>query len=276
MRMNVCQKSHIGLVRKDNQDNMGWFSISGGELFVVADGMGGASGGRTAADIAINTIREFFEQKSGSVFDLLRISIEEANQRIYQKGNSGDPQFRKMGTTVAVLFIKNNTAYIAHVGDSRLYLYQNHNLMRLTKDHSHVQRLIDEGLIKEEDSKNHPYASMIYRSVGTKINVEVDVTPITIKIQPKDQFLICTDGLSGYVKDKEIEAIFSIAKSTDEICSKLVDSALQKGGEDNITVQVISFTETQERVSGKKNLPLMKVFLERYFRKEKHKKGWRT
>jgi protein phosphatase len=242
MKMKVCQKSDVGLVRKENQDNMAWFTPPQGELFIVADGMGGHAGGRTAADMAIQTIREVFENDlSSSIPNLIKSSVEEANSRIHQKASSGDFNFYKMGTTVVLLFIKDNFAYVAHVGDSRIYLYRDAQLKRLTKDHSQVQMMVDNGLISADEAFEHPHSNILYRSVGSKPKTDVDITPEPFAIYPGDKFLMCTDGLSGLARDPEIQAVFADTVLIDDLCNNLVDLALKKGGDDNVTVQIVSF-----------------------------------
>jgi protein phosphatase len=241
MKMNIAQKTDVGRQRKDNQDNMSWLSLGGGELFIVADGMGGEAGGRMAADMAIAAIKESFEKEGLPVIQLLKTSIEEANSRIHAKGTSGDLKFHRMGTTVVVLFIKDDKAYIAHIGDSRIYRYRMGTLERLTKDHSQVQQLVDMGIIKPEDTEDHPDANVITRSLGSKPVVEVDIRPEPETILPGDKFLLCTDGLSSLVSDREIQAILNQERPVNETCDLLIQTALNKGGHDNVTVQLISF-----------------------------------
>jgi len=267
-----AQNSDQGLERQDNQDAMAWFGSKDnieGELFILADGMGGEAGGRFAADMAISTIREFFVKSRGdSVSNVLKNSIEEANRRIYAKGTSGDLRYRKMGTTVAVLFIKNGNAYIAHDVDSRIYRYRKGNLERLTKDHSQVQQMVDGGLIKAEDADDHPDANIITRSLGAKPTIEVDIR-LSEKILPGDTFLLCSDGLCGLVKDPEIRAILAQKKAINEICDNLISAALSRGGHDNVTVQLIAFegedvSEEEYKREGReerKNLPLLFISL---------------
>jgi len=254
MKMNIAQKTDVGRQRQDNQDNMSWLSLGGGELFIVADGMGGEVGGRTAADMAIAAIKESFEKGGLPVIQLLKTSIEEANRRIHAKGTSGDLKFHKMGTTVVVLFIKDDKAYIAHIGDSRIYRYRMGRLERLTKDHSQVQQLVDMGIIKPEEAEDHPDANVITRSLGSKPVVEVDIRPEPETILPGDKFLLCTDGLSSLVADREIQAILAEERPVHETCDLLIQTALNKGGHDNVTVQLISFDgQSRQELPAKKS-----------------------
>ena len=241
MKMMIAQKTDVGLEREDNQDDMGWFSLPAGEVVVVADGMGGEAGGREAAKMAISAIRESFEKGGDSIPDLLKSSIIEANQRIHEKGTSGDPRYHKMGTTVVVLVVRNNKAYIAHVGDSRIYLYRDGELKRMTQDHSQVQQMVDDGIIAPSDAEGHPDANIIYRALGAEPEVEPEVRVEPVSVLPNDQFLLCTDGLCELVRDNEIEEIFGRGGSAENLCGNLVSAALRKGGHDNVTVQIVRF-----------------------------------
>lgn len=230
MKMKVGQAANVGMVRGENQDAMGWFTTSAGELFIVADGMGGEAGGKTAANMAVSTIREMFDKGGSSIPAMLKSSIEETNSRIHMKGTSGEPRFKKMGSTVVVLVVKDGNAYIAHEGDSRIYLFRNNNLQRLTKDHSQVQRMVDDGILNQEEAEDHPDANIITQCLGSKPTIKVDIRPQPIQIQPSDLFLLCTDGLCGPVKDQEIENILKEGNSVEKTCNKLVGTAIAEGG----------------------------------------------
>jgi PPM family protein phosphatase len=245
MKMMIAQKTDVGLERKDNQDDMGWFSFPVGEVFIVADGMGGEAGGREAARLAISTIKQCFEKGGDSVPDLLKSSITLANRRIHEKGTSGDLQYHKMGTTVVVLVVSHNQAYMAHVGDSRIYLYRNSKLKPMTKDHSRIQQMVDDGIISLAEAEDHPDANIIYRALGAKPEVDPEVRREPFSVLPDDLFLLCTDGLSGLVGDFEISQIFRRGGSAEVLCNNLVSAALNQGGYDNVTVQVVRLGNLQ-------------------------------
>ena len=243
MKMVIAQKTHVGNERQDNQDDMGWFSLPTGEIIIVADGMGGEAGGREAAQMAISSMKEFFEEEQGPIPVLLDLSIRKANERIHAKGHCGDPRYLKMGTTVVVLLVKDNEAHMAHVGDSRIYLFRNGKLNRMTKDHSRVQKMLDDGMLGPEEAEDHPDANIIYRALGARQDVEPEVRPEPIPIQPDDLFLLCTDGLCSLVRDSEMEEILHGGGPVDTLCDNLVSAALNNGGNDNITVQIARFEE---------------------------------
>lgn len=241
LQFKVGQDSHTGLQRKENQDSFGWFSTGTGELFVVADGMGGTSGGRVAADMAIAALRQTFEQAGKGCADLLRQGIEKANQQVMELAQR-EAKLVGMGSTLVAMAYQNGLAYIAHVGDSRLYMLRQGRLTRLTRDHSKVQGLIDSGQMSEAAAEQHPDAHVITRCVGggQTINAEIRSTPIIC--QPGDCFLLCTDGLSSLVNDKEIAGIIAIQNGFPATtCHKLVKLALERGGHDNVTLQLICF-----------------------------------
>ena len=241
MEMTIAQKTDVGLERKDNQDDMAWFSLPAAEVFIVADGMGGEAGGREAAGMAIAAIKASFEAGGGAVPDLLNSSMIQANQRIHEKGTSGDPRYRKMGSTVVVLAVSHDQAHVAHVGDSRIYRYRDGILKRMTRDHSRVQQMVDDGIISPSEARDHPDANIINRALGAKPEVEPEVGREPCPVKPGDLFLLCTDGLCGLVEDREIAEIFSRGGTVVTFCDNLVSAALNKGGHDNVTAQVVRF-----------------------------------
>ena len=145
-----------------------------------------------------------------------------------------------MGSTAVLLLISGQVAWVAHVGDSRAYLYRNRRLQQLTTDHTLVQKMVQAGMLKPEEALDHPNASVLDRAIGNKPSVEVDISD-KLSLSEGDAFLLCSDGLSGYVTDPEIEAVLHSQATVQEIPERLVQLALQKGGEDNVTVQFIQY-----------------------------------
>jgi len=254
MQIELAQRTDTGNVREENQDDLAHFIYDDIHVFIVADGVGGEAGGRAAAKIAISTVKEVFDQNIGkSVYTLLQLSISTANHRIYTLGSSGDINYEGMGSTIVILVIHNKNAFTAHVGDSRIYLYRN-SLQRKTKDHSKVQRLVDKKEITEDEANKHPDSNIITRSLGKEQNVKPEVTRNPFKIKHGDIFIVCSDGLCGFLKDSEIEKILSKnQKDLNQICWNLVNAALQSGGYDNTTVQVIRVSEPQHTIIQQKN-----------------------
>lgn len=155
--------------------------------------------------------------------------------------------FHKMGTTVVILVIKDNKAYIAHAGDSRIYLHRDNRLYRLTNDHSMVQAMVDKGMLPPDEAENHPNANVITRCLGAKANIEPEIRSEPIEIGPGDLFLLCTDGLCGLAKDNEIVTVISRGDNLKAIVDGLIALALGKGGHDNVTVQGVFFDGKSSR-----------------------------
>jgi PPM family protein phosphatase len=230
-----------GKVREANEDYLGYFETANGHLFVVCDGMGGHAGGATASQLAVNSIRRFFEHGYyDNLPEALRQAILFANQQIYAHA-SQNTHLRGMGTTCVVVMVRNNEVYYAHVGDSRLYLHSRNRLQRLTKDHSVVQEMVDQGLLNEADAENHPRKNQLTRALGTLPEVEIDVSPGPFQPSAGDTLLICTDGLNGMISDAMIGQVLSEKIPVQNKAIQLVQLANDAGGSDNITVQLIQF-----------------------------------
>lgn len=226
--MKMYGATDIGLVRETNQDN--FYIDTAGKWAVVADGMGGHNGGETASAMAVEEIKKSMSQGVG-----LKESISNANTLVYKK-SIDNPQLMGMGTTVVLCEVLGGRVNIAHVGDSRAYLYKDHKLKQITKDHSIVQQLIDSGTITQEQARFHPQRNLITRAVGTEKNILVDYD--TLDFGEKDCILICSDGLSSYVDEKDILDILENTKSREAV-DKLIVAANECGGKDNITVVLI-------------------------------------
>lgn len=236
-------KSDVGMVRSENQDAFAKFpdddlDLSGpkGQLFIVADGMGGHAGGREASRLAVETIGESYFASNGSVVAGLKKAFTDANRAIYEY-SLHHPQFHGMGTTCIALVLQKGTANAAHVGDSRLYRITSKHIEQLTNDHSKVAEMVRRGLITADESKVHPERSMLYRAMGVRADFDYDLIN-GIELGGDEYFLMCTDGLTSYVEDEELKEIV-LSNSLQKSCDKLVDLAKQRGGHDNITVQII-------------------------------------
>lgn len=251
LNMRLAMLSDKGLERPDNQDTHGFVCLPSGTLFVVADGMGGARGGATASAIAVNLIAQLAPQEGEINIESLRIAVERANRKIFSKSRA-DESLAGMGTTVVALALTPNQAIVAHVGDSRIYLCQQGALLRLTRDHTLVQELIESGAISNEEASNHPIAHMLSRSLGPAGAVDVDIRELAHPPKEGDLFLLCCDGLYNMVKEEEIQEII-VGNDPDVAVDKLMALALERGGTDNITIELIQiasptaegFAETQ-------------------------------
>lgn len=237
----------VGQVRSANEDNCGYASTINGELFVVCDGMGGHVGGATASKIAVNSIISFIkEHKDTDKRVLLRDALLFANMQILGAANE-DISLRGMGTTACVVLVDKEEYWIAHVGDSRIYLYsaKEKYLYRITKDHSLVQSLVDQGQLDDQDAEHHPQKNIILRALGTKEDVLPDVEELPVHPIVGDTFLICSDGLSGMINDNEIEQVLQKALPLEDLVQELISLAnTTDKGKDNITVQLIKVLQS--------------------------------
>ena len=239
--MKIFGKTDIGLVRETNQDAFSFGSFDDKNCWVVVcDGMGGVSGGQVASSICVEKVSEAIKRgyrkdmTVSSAKNLLTTAINAANSAVFKEAQE-NLELKGMGTTVVAVLVLGNLAIIAHVGDSRAYLL-NDVIKLITKDHSFVQLLIDTGKITEEEAKIHPDRNVITRAVGIEhvVDVEIDI----VDISNKDKLLICTDGLNGYVPDADILKI--VNEYGDSSTEKLVETANNSGGRDNVTVVILA------------------------------------
>jgi protein phosphatase len=240
LNLEVGASTETGYVRKENQDRMSWASTPLGQLYIVADGMGGHAGGSKAAALTVGGLEQFLKEvkKNEAVETAICNAFEKTNKDLYDQAHIGDPTSDGMGSTAVMLLISGQSARIAHVGDSRAYLYRNGKLSLLTKDHTQVQRMVDAGMLTPEQARHHPSASILDRAIGNRPSVVVEISSI-LTLADRDVILLCSDGLSGYVADKEIEAAIDETLTPQENVNRLISLALQNGGEDNVTVQLI-------------------------------------
>lgn len=235
----LASRTDVGRVRAANEDSCGAFEGEGpARLLVVADGMGGHRGGATASQTAVATIGEIFEEAgTARPADMLSRAIETANARIFSMAQA-DPELEGMGTTVVAFLLDDRLrGTVAHVGDSRAYRYRQGRLEALTTDHSVVAEMHRRGLISADEAAVHPRRNEILRSVGVLPEVEVETT--SAEVVAGDRILLCSDGLSGVLSDEEIAAVIQSELPEDAV-ETLIRLANERGGPDNITVQVLS------------------------------------
>ena len=241
--------THVGRVRKENEDHIGYAQTRNGHVFVVCDGMGGHVGGKEASSTAVQAVIEFFSNHIiTNIPDGIRKAILYANKKVYEKAQK-TPGLRGMGTTITIVVIKEDKVYIGHVGDSRIYLFSDNKLYHLTKDHSYVQELFNRGIITNEEMQHHARKNEITRALGLKSDVEPDVPDAPLLLKNGDTILMCSDGLSDMVNDKQIQEILATIPNVKEAGKILLNTALNNGGKDNISLQMIRITNSNYKKS---------------------------
>jgi protein phosphatase len=242
--------SHIGAVRNNNQDAAYTFFSAGRSvddipdlgLFIVADGMGGHHDGEKASALVTRTLSSYVikhiflplisgdNANQGAISEALIKAVEKANADLNSKVPDG-------GTTLSSCVVIAGMAHIAHVGDSRIYLIHRDHIEQMTRDHSLVQRLIELDQLTPEEAKEHPQHNVLYRALGQNEAVEVDT--LTRRLPPSSRLLICSDGLWNLVPDQEMLDVVRQSNSPAEACNRLIQLAIQRGGQDNITVVLL-------------------------------------
>lgn len=232
-------QSHIGKVRDDNQDSFDYGELAPDCGFaVVCDGMGGAKGGSVASSVAVNTVSSIIRSEyredmvDDEITSMLVKACEAANSEVYRRAGR-EPELQGMGTTAVIALISKGRAHILHVGDSRAYHIKKSAVTQITSDHSVVQQLVDRGEISAEDAKTHPQKNVITRAVGVDGYLSFDYDTVTL--EKGAVLLLCTDGLTNMVSDKDIGKLVYESKDA----SKLIDAALEGGGNDNITAVIV-------------------------------------
>ncbi len=233
--------SHVGKVRSNNQDS----GYAGTHLFVVADGMGGHAGGDVASAIAIQSIAHV-DRPFDSVDEaerVLRSALLEANgelaEAVFQH-----PELTGMGTTVSGVVRVGDRLALAHIGDSRIYRWRDGSLTQITKDHTFVQRLVDSGRITAEEAAVHPRRSVLMRVLGdVDLNPEIDTE--IVDTQPGDRWLLCSDGLSGFVSDERVAELLTEHGDAAVAVEALIDESLDEGAPDNVTVVIVDIDESE-------------------------------
>jgi PPM family protein phosphatase len=236
MRLSSFAGSDVGRLRSGNEDSY----FCGQTVFAVADGLGGHQGGEVASAAAVEPLanldgRSF--KDAGEAAEALATAIREANEAILGRA-AGDPALYGMGTTVTAAVAGGGYLQLAHVGDSRAYLLRGGTLEQLTTDHTVVGELVRRGRLTPQQAAVHPERSILTRAVGLDPRVPVDL-PDPLELQPGDQVLLCSDGLTEAVADGRIAELLSAAQDGQVACQSLIDAANDAGGPDNITVVLV-------------------------------------
>ncbi|HHU84848.1 MAG TPA: Stp1/IreP family PP2C-type Ser/Thr phosphatase [Clostridiales bacterium] len=239
--MNVVGKTDVGLVREINEDYFSVTDCAGGKLCVLCDGMGGHNAGEVASKIAAETISGYLVENlaqnmsDDDIATHFDNAIKKANDEVLKVADL-NPQNEGMGTTVVIALFVDNVLFLSHVGDSRCYLIREGVLIGLTKDHSLMQQMLDNGEISEDSIENFPFKNVITRCIGTSEGVSGDFA--IFETETDDIILMCSDGLTNYCSSEDI-VYAVIGDSFEESADRLVEKAKDGGGGDNITVVLI-------------------------------------
>ncbi len=254
MKIAFSAATDVGKQRDHNEDN---FLVDRRlNLFVVADGMGGHAAGEVASRVAVHRMREVLKANEDvlaaygeqgaerrEVLSVMEHAVQEACGEIHAAAEKDEAK-RGMGTILSALLLLGSRGFIAHVGDSRIYLFRHQNVHRLTEDHSLVNELIKRGRLKPEEAESAPFKNAVTRAVGVYESVEVDT--FDFDALPGDEFVLCTDGLTAYLRDHEIPALVA-PEAIDSVPKGFIDLANERGGKDNITCVVVRLSHEEDQ-----------------------------
>ncbi|MGH2663396.1 MAG: Stp1/IreP family PP2C-type Ser/Thr phosphatase [Actinomycetota bacterium] len=240
MRFRVGATTDVGRVREGNEDSY----MVQDPLFAVADGMGGHQGGEVASSLALETLKQVNEEPESELAGV----VQKANRVVFRKA-SEDPGLAGMGTTLTAVLGDGEVLRLAHVGDSRAYLLRDGEMKRITKDHTIVERLVEEGRITPREAEIHPQRSILTRALGVDEDIQVDEA--TLEVRLGDRLLLCSDGLTGMVSEEDIQRVLTEAEDPQTASERLVDAANEAGGQDNITAVVIDVLEPNAKTDTK-------------------------
>lgn len=248
--LEAASLTDVGLQRANNEDSYLYWEPESedefrrkGRLAIVADGMGGYKGGQEASRLAVETLRYVYDHEfSGDPQASLSAGLQTAHDTI-QRYALEHPHFSGMGTTCTAVAIVDGQLSFAHIGDSRLYLIRGETTTRLTRDHSYVGRLVENGIVRSEDAESHPQRHILTAALGSGRELTPDIPERPIPLQDGDLLILCTDGLWSVVGEQQLSRIVH-GNAPAQACRKLVEAALDRGAPDNVTVVIL-------RVSGR-------------------------
>jgi serine/threonine protein phosphatase PrpC len=227
VRLRVGARTDVGRVREGNEDGF----VASEPLFAVADGMGGHQGGEVASKVALETL----QKAADGTADLAEV-VQEANRAVFTRA-SQDPALLGMGTTLTAVLVEEHRLHLAHVGDSRMYLARDGRLERITRDHTVVEEMVEQGRLTPEEAAIHPQRSIVTRALGVEEDIQVD--ELDLDVRPGDRVLLCSDGLTGMVDEGEILRLLTEHRDAQAATDALVDAANRAGGQDNITAVIL-------------------------------------
>lgn len=245
LKWRAAARTDAGCQRQRNEDN--YYVSPDNRVFAVADGMGGAVGGARASKLAMEAVEKQWQEgappplEKEAIKVWLTKTVNEANAAVWNSAEE-DQSVRGMGTTIVVAVqSEDNYMQIAHVGDSRAYLYREGKIKLLTNDHSVVQEMVRAGRLTEEQARINPYKNLITRCLGHEERVEIDHTPLEMK--PMDWIVLCSDGLPTVLRDEQIGDVVGAGVEPDGVCEELVKQTIDGNAPDNVTVVVVKYLD---------------------------------
>ena len=253
----------VGQVRPHNEDSI--LLSTDLHLYAVADGMGGHKGGEFASRICLDTMKDYLNMAAkghaplvgeadashSEAANLLGSAVNFANRAVFEAAAS-KPEWRGMGTTIVALTVQGSHVAIAHVGDSRAYLFRAGRFEQITQDHSWIEEQVRAGLMTKDEALFAKGRNVLTRAIGQNEQVKVDLDELDL--QNGDTVLLCSDGLFGMIADEEIAALLAVSGTVEKACSELVACANGRGGRDNISVILIAAAEEKGFFAGMKSL----------------------
>ena len=229
----------VGMKREKNEDSFTIFRTSNMDVVVVADGMGGHTGGQIASSTTVETIKNYFKKngKKLKIKELIEDSLTLSNRKI-REISAGLAPGMSMGTTCTMAVIKGKFCYYGHIGDSKLYHITKDSISQISTDHTMLQRMLDSGALKPEEAENYAHKNIIYRSIGGSENFKSDSTKHFLFIKG-EILLLCSDGLSGYITSEEMLEILKAKANIKSAAEYMINLAKHRGGDDNITVIIV-------------------------------------
>lgn len=243
--VDIASLTDVGCQRENNEDSYAYWESEDdrefealGRLVVVADGMGGVEGGQFASRIAVDSLQKSYASSpDDSPQQRLLAAFQFAHEQVQEKARE-NPALRGMGTTLTAFALVGQRLFYAHVGDSRLYLLRAGTLHALTRDHSLVARLVENGVVSAREAESHPQRHVLTAAVGVSDEIQPDCPAAPIHVQASDVLMACSDGLWGQMNEEEMAEILN-SKEPAEACRALVQLAKDHGGPDNITLQIV-------------------------------------
>ena len=251
MHFAVAAGSDVGRVRKGNEDSFFADANEYRGLFMVADGMGGHAAGEIASQMAVEVVSADLEKlkdlESADALELVSLSLRHANRAVFER-SSAERDKMGMGSTASVLILGDERFIIGHLGDSRIYLFRDGEMRQMTHDHSVVQEQIDAGIITRDAARNHKQSNVITRCVGMGWDVEPDISDG--EVRQGDVFLLASDGLTGMVDDRRLNALLGSRATPDRMVDAMISEANARGGVDNITAVVVRVHSSAAMATG--------------------------